>query len=218
MQLREFCLKYDDIYIYGAGSLATVVAKELERLGCLYKGFLVTKKGKNNLLYGHKIFSISEISLKQPIGVVLALNDKNAKEVIIFLEKNDFYDYYHYNDSKTIKVLPLRKRLQLLKEYKKNGAFVGALLSNFGTAEYRYRAYNIYQIMKKNNLKWKFVCFNSNEVKELKDNLMFVSSVTFVRLEFSPEINELVKKIREFKILLLYDIDDLVYDTNQQIS
>ncbi len=83
---QEFWFKYTKRYIYGAGKVAEKVTKFLYQRGwAQYEGYIVTKKeNEDQLYYGKKVWQLDEV-LEDEIGIVIALNEQNTKEVLSLL-------------------------------------------------------------------------------------------------------------------------------------
>lgn len=100
-KFQKFCSKYSEIVIYGAGRVGHVYGKFFEQQNILFKGFCVSAKGEEEYL-GHPVYTLQELETQmREIGVVVALQEQNAGEVIGYLEdmqlgENIFYSNRFY--------------------------------------------------------------------------------------------------------------------------
>ncbi len=92
---KLFCKKYNRIYIYGAGIKAEKLADFMKKESIKFDGFIVTElKDNKKILKEHKVLEISELTYTSDIGIVIALNDKNKKQVIPLLYKNKYKNLF----------------------------------------------------------------------------------------------------------------------------
>lgn len=89
-QFLWFCQKYKVLYIYGAGIRAKRYARYLDKMHINYQAFLVTELSGENSLMGHKIVKLSDITLPENTGIIVAVNENNQKEVVPFLKKKGY--------------------------------------------------------------------------------------------------------------------------------
>jgi len=83
-----------NIYIYGAGVIAKEVAQNFNNIGYSYKGFVVTEQNEYENVYGKKIYTFSEVFKNQTgAGFILALNEKNTKEVMSLFKSKQISNY-----------------------------------------------------------------------------------------------------------------------------
>ncbi|WP_312503634.1 glycosyltransferase [Lacrimispora sp.] len=99
-RLRGFCKKHHAIYIYGAGKIAELYGKYMQRKGIAFQGFLVTQKEKNpEILQDHPVIPLSDFEdLCEGTGIIIGLNQQNIKEVQPIIKelglwKNTFHEY-----------------------------------------------------------------------------------------------------------------------------
>lgn len=85
---REFCKQYSQIYVYGAGIKAKRCAETLKKDGISFQGFVVTNKSNNATTFQqHKVMQLEEAPYNDSnVGILLALNEMNAKQVIPVLQ------------------------------------------------------------------------------------------------------------------------------------
>lgn len=83
-RIVKFCNKFDKIYIYGAGKKADRYTKYLNELEIPFEAYMVSKITENGgTKEYHKVIPYNEKLMKDgKIGILFALNKKNAKEVI----------------------------------------------------------------------------------------------------------------------------------------
>lgn len=93
--MEEFWFKYREKYIYGIGLLSKTVTEYLKQKGWdQFDGYIVTKKKEMQQQYqGKKVLEINEIRGSN-VGIILALNNENAREVIPLLENKDGIHYF----------------------------------------------------------------------------------------------------------------------------
>lgn len=92
---KIFCRKYNRIYIYGAGIKGKKLADFMKKQSIKFDGFIVTElKNNNRVLKEHKVLEISEVPNSSDMGIVLALNDRNKKEVIPLLYENGYKNLF----------------------------------------------------------------------------------------------------------------------------
>lgn len=93
--LEKFWFKYTEKYIYGTGLVSRKVTEYLRKKGWdRFDGYIVTRKKEGQQRYqGKKVFEIDEIS-DSNVGIILALNNENAKEVIPILKNKEGIHYF----------------------------------------------------------------------------------------------------------------------------
>lgn len=93
--ILKFTGRFQDIYIYGAGKYAKKLVLFLERKSIVIKGIIVTSKKADSDFMGYPINGIDEIQLDENAGVIVAMSQRNQKEVEeklkIYPEKNVYY-------------------------------------------------------------------------------------------------------------------------------
>lgn len=82
--LKKFVKNKKELYIYGAGKIASYYADYFDCFSIPYKGFIVTNKSNNpSEFMDHPVFALDDVDLNQfGVGVVLALGRKNTEEVM----------------------------------------------------------------------------------------------------------------------------------------
>lgn len=84
--ILHFCEKWKRIYLYGHGMIARNIAAWLEAQGIHVEGYIVTQREEND----SRIVSIDEVKELPSAGIILALSERNTKEVMpIVLQKID---------------------------------------------------------------------------------------------------------------------------------
>lgn len=221
INFKNFCLKCKKMYIYGAGITARFAASELERLGFRFEAFVVSDGiTKNKILYDHKILYLSEIDPNEEgIGFVLGLNKETTKEVLKLLKEKGYHNCFPLTygtiKNNSIQRLSLYERCKLVEEYSRCKFNIAALLCDYDEASqhtYRYRAYNIHQLMYSDSYKWKFVYFFIDELGELERLFPKINVITLLRLKWTFELEGFVRIAKDQNICILYDMDDLAFD------
>lgn len=85
-KLKKYCTKFDKIFIYGAGKKASGYTKYLNEMNIKFEAYLVSEVLDNNIkiIDGHKVIPFCPNLIKdEKIGIILALNEKNTKEVLV---------------------------------------------------------------------------------------------------------------------------------------
>lgn len=109
----------------------------------------------------------------------------------------------------SLDILPLEVRLsELIHSNKKNIIYVKEVFEN---STFRYRTYNVMEAMKGNS-KYHVTCFNGGELSLLMKYIEKVDLVILQRCKWSFELGNFIHYIKEHKILVYYDMDDLIYD------
>lgn len=93
--IRQFCLKYQHIYIMGAGDFGAVIAKQMKYNGLDFEGFVISgsvEKGKTYL--GKPVWGLKEIPHTQDeSGIVIGINLKLWPGVIENLKEAGIKNY-----------------------------------------------------------------------------------------------------------------------------
>lgn len=111
-------------------------------------------------------------------------------------------------------LIPVSKRLNYLYDSILGGYKITLLIYQASdTSTFRYRGYNIYQIMK-NSAAWRAVFFFMNELELIEDFLTKVDIVTIIRVKWTNELQKLVDLAKYNGTPVLFDIDDRVFDLN----
>lgn len=82
----------------------------------------------------------------------------------------------------------------------------------FNDPTFRYRGYNIIQSMEENK-RYNLNCFRVNELNVLYDLLDKIDLVILQRAIWSFELESFVNTLKNNNINVIYDIDDLIYNT-----
>lgn len=83
LKLLNFCSIYKRIYLYGMGKYAKNLECYLNDNGIAVTGYLVTKADS----VSENVFAFAEFLIEPDIGIVVALNEKNFREVYAELKK-----------------------------------------------------------------------------------------------------------------------------------
>lgn len=109
--------------------------------------------------------------------------------------------------------VPLERRCAELKSSIINGDKPVVLLyEKADTSTFRYRVYNIAQATQKSE-KYRNSYFFKDEITTLYHYLDDIAAIVIVRVRWSIEIDILVNKAKILGIPVLFDVDDLVFDT-----
>ena len=87
-RIKKFCQKHDHIYIYGAGRKADRYTGYLNELGIPFEAYLVSEQVDNvKIKENHKVVQFyKELLHTGNVGILLALNEENTKEVMEKME------------------------------------------------------------------------------------------------------------------------------------
>lgn len=95
IKMERFCKNYDEIYLYGAGVMAEKTADYLDKAAIPFKGFIVSSlKDNKNFLKGHKVLEISDLDYSSRVGIIIALNEQNRREVIPSLKEKGYKNLF----------------------------------------------------------------------------------------------------------------------------
>lgn len=90
-RFEHFCRHHKKIYLYGAGKKAKRMAEFLRKSAIPFEGFVVTElKERVSDINGHEVIEFAQLRKTRDTGVILALNEKNKEEVVLFLKRNRF--------------------------------------------------------------------------------------------------------------------------------
>lgn len=86
-----FKKKHQKVFIYGAGRVGTVYAMYFEQEHITFDGFCVShmQEGKTSFL-GYSLYGIDSIDVSSETGMIVALQEENARDVLKVLEERDF--------------------------------------------------------------------------------------------------------------------------------
>lgn len=79
------------------------------------------------------------------------------------------------------------------------------------TSTFRYRGYNIFQVMQKSHA-WKSIYFFENELESISFFLKRVSIVVASRTRWSHKIQKFIDRVKDNGIPFLFDTDDCIFD------
>lgn len=100
--------------------------------------------------------------------------------------------------------------LSLLQSEKRN---IIIIKDQFEHSTFRYRGYNIAQTMR-NNERYNVVCFLVDELHVLYELIDSIDLVILQRAKWSFELDSFISVMNGHDIKVLYDIDDLIYNSN----
>ncbi len=96
--LRVYCENYDKVYIYGTGLWGELCYREVEDEHISNTvGFIVSDGHfKRDEFHGIPVLYLSQIDIDEDTGIIVALDDKYASEVIPMLEAKGLKNYLKY--------------------------------------------------------------------------------------------------------------------------
>lgn len=104
--LKLFSRNYKQIYIYGAGSIATEIAQIMKKENILFEAFVVSDIKVCSTLPDteHGVIQLSDVEPEKvnSIGIILALNKKNTKEVLVKLQQHGYKDFFDISEYKRV--------------------------------------------------------------------------------------------------------------------
>ena len=98
---------------------------------------------------------------------------------------------------------------QLLNSKKKNIIYIKDVFDN---STFRYRTYNVMEAME-NNSKYFVTCFLVSELYSIYKLLSKIDLIILERGKWSFELESFIRIVKEKKIPIVYDMDDLIYHT-----
>ena len=98
---------------------------------------------------------------------------------------------------------------QLLNSKKKNVIYIKDVFDN---STFRYRTYNVMEAMK-NNSKYFITCFLVKELYSIYELVSKIDLIILQRAKWSFELESFIRIIKQNKIPVIYDMDDLIYHT-----
>ena len=109
--------------------------------------------------------------------------------------------------------VPFSSRYRTLRKSLKDGVQVALLLyERADTSTFRYRGYNMAQITKESS-RWRSVYFFTNEIEKLFPYLSQFSLAVVIRVKWTHTLEKFIYEVKSNHIPLLFDVDDLVFDT-----
>ena len=80
----RFGQKYETVYVYGAGKIAKKIHDLLERDNIKIDGFVVSSGHRKQDYFGrYPVYEIDDLQLlNHDVGIIIALNKKNTREVV----------------------------------------------------------------------------------------------------------------------------------------
>lgn len=109
--------------------------------------------------------------------------------------------------------IPFSSRCRTLRQCFKDGVPVALLLyERADTSTFRYRGYNMAQITKDSS-RWRSVYFFTNEINKIFPYLCQLSLAVVIRVKWTHMLEKFICEVKSNHIPLLFDVDDLVFDT-----
>ena len=95
-ELINYCKKYKNVYVYGAGTYGKQCNDILVRYGIKISGFIVSNNQRKNSLYeGRQVWEISEILNRlHDSGIVIAVNNQYQKQILELLKQNSLEEVF----------------------------------------------------------------------------------------------------------------------------
>ena len=98
---------------------------------------------------------------------------------------------------------------ELLNSKKKNVIYIKDVFDN---STFRYRTYNVMEAMMDNS-KYLVTCFLVSELYSIYDLISKIDLIILQRAKWSFELESFIRIIKQNKIPVIYDMDDLIYHT-----
>ena len=82
-ELTDFVATCSNVYLYGAGKMASKLAELLKKIGVSWTAFVVTDSSETpRELMGHPIYGVDDIEFTESDGVILAVAEKSQGELL----------------------------------------------------------------------------------------------------------------------------------------
>lgn len=108
--------------------------------------------------------------------------------------------------------IPFEQRLhQLINGHNSGKKMVIYIYEQADTSTFRYRAYNMCQVLKQSK-KWGGVYFFGAELECLKKYMSFIDIAIIIRFRWTEPLACLMNDLKRAGIQIFFDVDDLVYD------
>ena len=93
IQIRNFCKKHQEIYVYGCGFIARKTSNLLDKLQMNYGGYIVSERANEKENFnGHPVMGCEDLFAKETdIGIIVALNHENT--ICLIEEKQKLRSY-----------------------------------------------------------------------------------------------------------------------------
>lgn len=94
--LGEFCGRYENIYIYGAGNYGKSIYQFVKDRGWKVRGFVVSpRKRTSPKVQGLEVFEIQELDRNEKTGIIVGVSYEYRSEVEAALEYKGFKNYIY---------------------------------------------------------------------------------------------------------------------------
>ena len=98
--ISEIISKSENLWIYGAGKIGKRVCQLLETFDIKFRGIIVTElAGNQKEVYGHEVLSSKDERIKKDDCIIVAVNDDPQIEIMNYLKKAGFQNFYAWNES-----------------------------------------------------------------------------------------------------------------------
>ncbi len=148
--------------------------------------------------------------LKTALKIFWYEGPNGIREKLIIIKQNKKRSISHIDEPWETEVI---SRIEYIKEKKLNGYKLAVILySRPDSSTFRYRGYNIHQNLNDFGTKWKAIYFFNNEIDFLYEIIDDIDIFIFSRNQWSNKFNKILKELKNKKIRIAYDIDDMVFD------
>lgn len=95
-RLMEFCKKYQQVYIYGAGVFGQRMLKVLEKYPVEVKGFIISDGQKKPEISDQiSCYYLSKVKVNEKCGIVIAVNKKAQGEILQTIRQYGYKNLYY---------------------------------------------------------------------------------------------------------------------------
>lgn len=103
-------------------------------------------------------------------------------------------------------------RVRKLNTYISEGFDINIIVYEYpDTSTFRYRGYNIFQIMEESN-SWRVIYFFQHELDKIVAFLSKISVVTISRMRWSFQLQKFIETVKKWNVPIAFDVDDRVFD------
>lgn len=91
--VSEYCVLHDEVYLFGAGRYGRILLSRMREWGLSISGFIVTKKNREQIIEGFKVYELNTLNLNEKTGIIVSVNYENQDEIIHHLKSKNISDY-----------------------------------------------------------------------------------------------------------------------------
>lgn len=114
--------------------------------------------------------------------------------------------------------IPCEDRIEKLRNSKKLGQkTVAYLYPKFDSSTFRYRGFNVAETLEY-SFYWTGTYFEFHDLTELTKNLKYVDVIVIIRCPWTKDMESFLASVKEEKIKLCYDVDDLIFNPKHMPS